>query len=238
MNLVSDTDIKDIFDVLVAPAVQMTTAEHGRVIVSSQDGFSVVAAANRDGKEAVPEAEVIDEHQLAQAAGTGEAVFSSDRKNMVVPIASGDGATVLVSLSQTLSAFTNQDLFAVDALTGSSAVPVANALRFQRSRQEATTDGLTGLVNAREFRRRLDAAFARPDRRDVPLSLLLIDYDHFKSVNDQLGHQHGDLVLQMGARIVRATVRGQDVVARYGGGGLALLVAQAKRAPAHRPAFR
>src|SRR5205807_9388313 len=92
---------------------------------------------------------------------------------MVVPIASSDGATVLVSLIQTGSTFTNQDLFAVDALTGSSAVPVANALRFQRSRQEATTDGLTGLVNAREFRRRLDAAFARPDRRDVPLSLLL-----------------------------------------------------------------
>src|SRR5256714_3983927 len=188
MNLVSETDIKDVFDVLVDHAVQMTTAEHGRVIVSSQDGFSVVAAANRHGKEAVPEAEVIDEHQLGQAAGSGEAVFSSDRKNMVVPIASGDGATVLVSLSQTVSAFTNQDLFAVDALTGSSAVPVANALRYQRSRQEATTDGLTGLVNAREFRRRLDAAFARPDRRPVPLSLLLIDYDHFKSLNDQLGN--------------------------------------------------
>ena len=238
MNLVSDTDIKDIFDVLVDHAVQMTTAEHGRVIVSSQDGFSVVAAANRDGKEAVPEAEVIDEHQLGQAAGSGEAVFSSDRKNMVVPIASGDGATVLVSLSQATGVFTNQDLFAVDALTGSSAVPVANALRYQRSRQEATTDGLTGLVNAREFRRRLDAAFARPDRRAVPLSLLLIDYDHFKSVNDQLGHQHGDLVLQMGARIVRATVRGQDVVARYGGDELAVIVADANGAAAQRLAYR
>src|SRR5438067_9820223 len=124
---------------------------------------------------------------------------------MVVPIASGDGATVLVSLSQATGVFTNQDLFAVDALTGSSAVPVANALRYQRSRQEATTDGLTGLVNAREFRRRLDAAFARPDRRAVPLSLLLIDYDHFKSVNDQLGHQHGAVVPQIGARMVRAT---------------------------------
>ena len=99
-------------------------------------------------------------------------------------------------------------------------------------------DGLTGLVNAREFRRRLDAAFARPDRRAVPLSLLLIDYDHFKSVNDQLGHQHGDLVLQMGARIVRATVRGQDVVARYGGDELAVIVADANGAAAQRLAYR
>jgi len=238
MNLVSDTDIKDVFDVLVDHAVQMTTAQHGRVVVSSQDGFSVVAAANRDGKETVPESETLDEHQLHQAAGTGEAVFAADRKQLVVPIASGDGATVLVVLNQAQALFTNQDLFAVDALTGSSAVPVANALRYLRSRQEATTDGLTGLVNSREFRRRLEAAFARQDRRDSPLSLLLIDFDHFKSVNDQLGHQHGDLVLQMGARIVRTAVRGQDLVARYGGDELAVIVADANGASAQRLAYR
>ena len=238
MNLVSDTDIKDVFDVLVDHAVQMTTAQHGRVVVSSQDGLSVVAAANRDGKETVPESETLDEHQLHQAAGTGEAVFAADRKQLVVPIASGDGATVLVVLNQAQAPFTNQDLFAVDALTGSSAVPVANALRYLRSRQEATTDGLTGLVNSREFRRRLEGAFARQDRRDSPLSLLLIDFDHFKSVNDQLGHQHGDLVLQMGARIVRTAVRGQDLVARYGGDELAVIVADANGASAQRLAYR
>jgi len=238
MNLVSDTDIKDVFDVLVRHAVEMTSAEHGRVVISSQEGLSVVAAANRDGPELVGEAETLDEHAIAQAAGTGEAVFSADRKAMVVPIASGEGATVIAVLAQTAATFSNQDLFAVDALSGSSAVPVANALRFQRSRQEATTDALTGLANAREFRRRLDAAFARPDRRDTPLSLLLIDFDHFKSANDQLGHQHGDLVLQMGARIVRTTVRGQDFVARYGGDELAVLVPDATGAAAQRLAYR
>ena len=238
MNLVSDTDIKDVFEVLVDHAVQMTTAERGRVIISGPEGFSVVAAANRDGTETVPEGEAIDEHQMAQAAGSGEAVFSSDRKQMVVPIASGDGATVIVVLSENGHAFTNQDLFSVNALSGGSAVPVANALRYQRSRQEATTDGLTGLANAREFRRRLDAAFARTDRRDIPLSLLLIDFDHFKSVNDLKGHQHGDLVLQMGARIVRTAVRGQDVVARYGGDELAVIVPDATGAAAQRLAYR
>jgi diguanylate cyclase (GGDEF)-like protein len=237
-NLVSDTDIKDVFDVLVDHAVQMTTAEHGRVVISSQEGFSVVAAANRDGKETPAEGESLDESAFRRAAGSGEAVFGEDRKSMVVPIASGDGATVLVALTQPDGEFTNQDLFAVDALTGSSALPVANALRYHRSREEATTDGLTGLVNAREFRRRLDGAFARPGRRDSPLSLLLIDFDHFKSVNDELGHQHGDLVLQLGARIVRTTVRGQDVVARYGGDELAVIVGDTNGAAAQRLAYR
>ena len=89
----------------------------------------------------------------------------------------------------------------------------------------ATTDSLTGLYNIRELHRRLDAAFARSDRTTASISLLLIDFDHFKSVNDELGHQHGDLVLQLGARIARSSARGQDAVARYGGDELAILAA-------------
>ena len=237
-NLVTDTDIKDVFDVLIDHAVQMTTAERGRLILSSQEGFAVVAAADRSGPvSSVPEDEPIDEQQLKQAAATGEAAFTAERKSLVIPIASGDGVTALVCLN-TAGAFTNQDLFAVDALSGSSAVPIANALRYQRSQKEATTDGLTGLANVREFRRRLDAAFARPERRKTSLSLLLIDFDHFKSVNDQLGHLHGDLVLQMGARIVRAAARGQDLVARYGGDELAVIVPDTNGSGAQRLAYR
>jgi diguanylate cyclase (GGDEF)-like protein/putative nucleotidyltransferase with HDIG domain len=239
MTLVSNTDIKDVFAVLTDHAVQMTTAERGRLILSSQEGFTVVASATRSGTApAAPEDEPMDEHQLSQAAGTGEAVFAADSKGLVVPIASGEGVTAILSLNQSTGVFNNQDLFAVNALSGSTAVTLANALRYQRSRQEATTDGLTGLVNVSEFRRRLDAAFARPDRKSNPLSLLLIDFDHFKSVNDELGHQHGDLVLQLGARIVKAAARAQDVVARYGGDELALMVADTNATGAQRLAYR
>src|ERR1700730_7885850 len=239
MSLVSNTDIKDVFVVLMDHAVQMTSAERGRMILSSQEGFTVVASANRTGAStSAAEDEPMDEHQLSQAAITGEAVFAADNKGLVVPIASGDGVTAILSLSQSAGVFTNQDLFAVNALSGSTAVTLANALRYQRSRQEATTDGLTGLVNVSEFRRRLDAAFARPDRKTTPLSLLLIDFDHFKSVNDELGHQHGDLVLQMGARIVKAAARAQDLVARYGGDELAVMVGDTNGTGAQRLAYR
>ncbi len=239
LNLVSDTDIKDVFSVLIDHAVQMTSADRGRLILSSQEGFTVVASAGRKGAlTPAPEDEPIDEHQLSQAAGTGEAVFATDRKALVIPVASGEAVTAIVCLNQTAGLFSNQDLFAVHALSGSSAVPLANALRYQRSRQEATTDALTGLANVRELRRRLDTAFARPDRSATPLSLLLIDFDRFKSVNDELGHQHGDLVLQMGARIVRAAARAQDLVARYGGDELAVLVADTNGAGAQRLAYR
>jgi diguanylate cyclase (GGDEF)-like protein/putative nucleotidyltransferase with HDIG domain len=239
MNLVGSTDIKDVFMVLTDHAVQMTSAERGRLILSSQEGFTVVASASRSGASTpAAEDEPMDEHQLSQAAITGEAVFAADNKALVVPIASGDGVTAILSLNQSGGVFTNQDLFAVNALSGSTAVTLANALRYQRSRQEATTDSLTGLANVREFRRRLEGAFARPDRVGNPLSLLLIDFDHFKSVNDELGHQHGDLVLQMGARIVKAAARAQDMVARYGGDELAVMVADTNATGAQRLAYR
>jgi len=239
MTLGGATDIKNVFDVLIDNAVHMTSAQRGRLILSSNEGFTVIASSNRSGDQlTTPEDETMDEHQLSQAASTGEAVFAADGKALVIPIVSGDGVTAMASLTQSSGVFTNQDLFAVNALSGSSTVTLANALRYQRSRQEATTDGLTGLANVTEFHRRLDAAFAQRGGQASPLSLLLIDFDHFKSVNDELGHQHGDLVLQMGARIVKDAARAQDLVARYGGDELAVMVADTNGTGAQRLAYR
>ena len=219
LAMVSDTDIKDVFKLVVDHAVQMTLADQGRLILASQEGFDVGARAP---DEAVGP-EFFDEERLSKAARTGEAAIGPDHKSLIIPIASGEGVTALLDLTRLNGTFTNQDLFSVSALSGSSAVPLANALRYHRSTQEATTDSLTGLANAREFRRRLAATFASPDRRSASFSVLLVDFDHFKSVNDQVGHQHGDLVLQLGARIVRSAARAQDLVARYGGDELAVI---------------
>jgi diguanylate cyclase (GGDEF)-like protein len=222
MTMIGDTDIKDVFRLVVDHAVQMTLADHGSLILVSQDGFDVGASAPDGDPATAPE--FLDEARLSQVSRTGEAAIGADSRSLMIPVASGDGVTALLSLTRVKGTFTNQDLFSVSALSGSSAVPLANALRYHRSTQEATTDGLTGLANAREFRRRLAAAFARPDRRSASFSVLLVDFDHFKSVNDQVGHQHGDLVLQLGARIVRSAARSQDLVARYGGDELAVIV--------------
>jgi diguanylate cyclase (GGDEF)-like protein len=237
MAMVGDTDIKDVFRLVVDHAVQMTLADHGSLILVSQEGFDVAASAP-DGDPAAAPPEFLDEERLAQVARTGEAAFGPDRKSLVIPIASGEGVTALLSLTRLNGAFTNQDLFSVAALSGSSAVPLANAVRYHRSTQEATTDGMTGLANAREFRRRLAAAFALPERRTSSFSVLLVDFDHFKSVNDQVGHQHGDLVLQLGARIVRSIARTQDLVARYGGDELALIVTNSTASSAQNLARR
>jgi diguanylate cyclase (GGDEF)-like protein/putative nucleotidyltransferase with HDIG domain len=236
-SIVGDTDIKDVFGAVAGSALAMSGALQGDMVLASPDGFSVVATRVRPGA-AVAGVAPLDDAQLTHATRSGEPAFSSDRCNMVIPMASGDGITVLLNLSRPGSAFSNEDLFAVDALSGSSAVALANALRYHRSTEEATTDGLTGLYNVRELRRRLEAAFARPDRATASVSLLLIDFDHFKAVNDELGHQHGDLVLQMGARLVRSAARAQDIVARYGGDELAIMAADTTGVGAQRLAYR
>ena len=112
----------------------------------------------------------------------------------------------------------------MNALAGSAAVPLANALHYSRSAQEAVTDGLTGLLNHREFRRRLEAELVRHDAPGRQLSVLLIDIDRSKAVNDTMGHQHGDEVIKEAARVVRRTARIHDLVARYGGDELAVIV--------------
>lgn len=90
----------------------------------------------------------------------------------------------------------------------------------------AVTDGLTGLSNFRFFQERLREEFRRAQRYDASLSLVMMDLDHFKSVNDNFGHQAGDAVLSAAATAVRQAVRETDIVARYGGEEFAMLLPQ------------
>lgn len=83
--------------------------------------------------------------------------------------------------------------------------------------RQANFDALTGLPNRSMQRDRLEQAIARSRRDHLPLALMLIDLDHFKEVNDTLGHDHGDLLLVEAARRIRHCVRETDVVARMGG---------------------
>jgi two-component system cell cycle response regulator len=85
-------------------------------------------------------------------------------------------------------------------------------------------DGLTGLYNRRELEKRLQEETQRARRYSHPYSVLMLDIDHFKDVNDRYGHQTGDDVLVTVADLVRLTVRPVDLVSRYGGEELAVIL--------------
>jgi diguanylate cyclase (GGDEF)-like protein len=83
--------------------------------------------------------------------------------------------------------------------------------------QESITDPLIGIYNRRYLDRRLAEEYQRAHRYRLPLSLLLIDIDHFKRVNDSYGHPVGDRVLRYWGDLILSIVRASDIVARYGG---------------------
>jgi diguanylate cyclase (GGDEF)-like protein len=87
----------------------------------------------------------------------------------------------------------------------------------EKLRELAMQDELTGLYNRRHFVELADAEVARARRTSAPLSLAMLDIDHFKAVNDVFGHPVGDLALKEVARAMRETLRTSDVPARFGG---------------------
>ena len=91
-------------------------------------------------------------------------------------------------------------------------------------RREATTDGLTGIANRRYFDIALQTMSGDAMNSGDDLSLLLIDIDHFKMVNDTWGHATGDAVIQLVAATLAQNVKGQDCAARYGGEEFAIIL--------------
>ena len=83
--------------------------------------------------------------------------------------------------------------------------------------QQAQKDHLTGLANRIVLEDYLVRAWNAYQSRGVPLAVMVVDLDHFKSINDTYGHSTGDDVLRIAARLLSACVRGSDLVARYGG---------------------
>ncbi len=98
-----------------------------------------------------------------------------------------------------------------------------------RLAQLAVTDGLTGLYNHRHFHERLALEVERSGRNGLPLSLLMIDVDHFKHYNDHHGHPAGDEVLRQLARLLTEGRRANDLVARYGGEEFSIILVETNK---------
>jgi diguanylate cyclase (GGDEF)-like protein len=101
-------------------------------------------------------------------------------------------------------------------------------LRVSALEAESLTDALTGIHNRRAFDQRWAAELVRARRFNLPITLLILDIDHFKSVNDAHGHAAGDQVLVAVARLITESLRNCDVAARYGGEEFAVIATQTR----------
>ncbi len=144
---------------------------------------------------------------------------------VVAPLDFGDGGAGLLILGRRMTdaPYEPHDLALLRALADSSAIALRNAELVDRLRAQATIDPLTGCHNRRGFDEILAVEFNRSRRYSRPLSLVLLDIDHFKKINDDFGHEVGDHALQRIGRAVRHTFRTTDSACRYGGEEFALV---------------
>ncbi|MDO8847060.1 MAG: GGDEF domain-containing protein [Coriobacteriia bacterium] len=147
-----------------------------------------------------------------------------------LPVGSPDGALScmeLVDHNQTVVVFcadsaaidglSSDDRIVLQAVASELVVAVENSRLYRLTKRLAITDELTDLYNYRFLQQRLDDEMGRADRYSKRLSLLMLDIDDFKRINDTYGHLVGDLVLSEVGLVLKSTVREVDIVARYGG---------------------
>ncbi len=146
-----------------------------------------------------------------------------------LPLVGADDVLGVMSVAdrRDAQAFQRRDLNELRGLAAIAALALErnDAVRAARdSARLAAVDPVTGLFNRRQLHLRLDEEIERARRQQAPLTALMLDVDHFKELNDRLGHQAGDAVLRVIGDVLRRSVRLFDVCARYGGDEFAVLM--------------
>jgi diguanylate cyclase (GGDEF)-like protein len=214
----ANLDREGLLEIVARAAADGVRADAARAVVVA-DGRREVAEAGATG----------DFDALLRRAGEraakGQEVLLSDGDQHAVAVTMDSArlnGTVVVARRDV--PFTSADAELVGYLSGQAAVSLENVGRHEEAEREAHTDPLTGLANRRRFDELLASAVDQAGRDGRPVSLLALDLDRFKNVNDQYGHGIGDEVLKATAKTLHDAVRGNDVAARLGGEEFAVLL--------------
>jgi diguanylate cyclase (GGDEF)-like protein len=157
----------------------------------------------------------------------------------VIPLVKDDrilGALVLEA--KEIGELTQEEARPLTVLGAVVAGSLELAWQYAEVDKRARTDPLTGLWNRNVFGEQMQRKLDQADRHGDPVSLVLVDLDHFKVVNDTWGHEAGDAVLRQVSRILQEGVRAVDVCVRYGGEEMALLLDKTDSARAEEVAER
>jgi diguanylate cyclase (GGDEF)-like protein len=158
---------------------------------------------------------------------------------LMLPLVAKDQSIGLVELFATTPVqLTDQRLQLARTMANEAAMALENARLYEDARNLADRDPLTGFYNHRFLHERLGEEVVRAQRARRPLSMLMLDLDDFKLVNDTFGHLFGDRVLTWTAELIRSTLRGSDIPARYGGDEFAIILPETDHDEARRAAER
>ncbi len=191
----------------------------GAAVVLPSNGVEAARVVHGIGGSAEMVLEIAD-HQLRLGDSGQPAITSVARRPVLIATCqtrSGENAGLVVWRAPDARAWEGDDSLVMGAAAKIVRMLLEReAIQIEMTRQ-ARTDPLTGLLNRRAFLEEVERHAARQDRENQPGTLLFADLDHFKPVNDRLGHEVGDDVLRCTAALLRKTFRPTDLVARLGG---------------------
>ncbi len=147
------------------------------------------------------------------------------KSSIISPIEMFDNVIGYVQMKSNKS-YTDNDFRLFTIFSGIISMVLTNAELFRKTQELAITDDLTRLYVQRFFKERIEEEFNRSKSYGLPLSLIMIDIDHFKKINDTYGHSCGDELLKQLAILLRKRARETDIVTRYGGEEFAILMIQ------------
>jgi diguanylate cyclase (GGDEF)-like protein len=168
--------------------------------------------------------------EAGTAALPGGDVPTALQSALVCPLLFGDHFIGMLALYHTKPEFYGDDhRRLLDRVCEQAAAVVHNAMVFEQTQEDSLTDLLTGLPNIRFMRTHLNRELARAGRMKAEISMIVLDLNGFKAINDHHGHHIGDRALREIANVLRATVRPYDVVVRYAGDEFIVVLSECGR---------
>ena len=233
-ELAGSIDLEDVLRRTLDAAAAIPGADGAVVTVQGSNGDPVTVSVGLNDHE-------VREHSIGQlepgrrvrsmtiafppqeATEGGPPAISA---GLAVPVVAGGEPIGMLSVFSRGDSdrFSESQLLELEDLAAGAAPAIENARRFRTARQLADLDALTSLHNRRYFHETLGREVARAQRYTRRLSLLVIDLDDFKAINDQLGHLAGDAVLAEVADRIRTVIRSSDVPCRVGGDEFAVIL--------------
>ena len=241
-------DAEDFWQKVTQNTAQMLMAERASLLIADEKSGELEVKAIIGANAAFPRkakvggrvARIVFERNepalIPDVATTSLPPAPQDRKYrtgsfLSCPINIGHRTIGVMSFTDRVcgKAFNKRSLELFQAIAPQLAVAIDRAALKEKAgefEQLSVTDALTGLLNRRYIEERLLEEIKRSNRHGFPMSFMMIDVDHFKSYNDEFGHPAGDIALKMVAHVIRETLRGADVAARFGGEEFAILLPQ------------
>ncbi len=237
-----EVDIRDLLGQLCAQLPQSFPVDHVAVLLLDTEGHLVPSSQFGTLRPKFTEEELGAVLQDANSTGKllkrvaidSEIWFEGAKSEVCLPLVSfGRPLGVLLCASTQRGGFKENDIQALESVADILATAVQNASHLENVRELAYRDGLTGIFNRRQFESKIREELARTGRYGGNLSVLMIDIDHFKLINDEFGHLLGDEVLKQVANIFGRHLRKVDITCRYGGEEFAIILPATRLPSAH-----